>query len=81
MRAEAGEQQLKTRNEEHEQENQDAQRQHQQDGRIKHCRHHLAAHFLFARLEVRDLVEHDVEESPRLARLDHRHVNLRKRFR
>ena len=53
---------------------------HENDG-IKHGRHDLGAHFLFALLEVRDLAEHDVEEAARLARLDHGHIHFGERVR
>ena len=39
----------------------------EQNARVHQGGHHLAAHLLLARLEVRDLIQHDIEEAARLA--------------
>ena len=81
FRVEALEDELETRDEEHEQKHDHGQRQHEQDGGIHHGRQHLGLELLFPRLEVGDLREDHVEESARLAGLDHGHVNPGKRLR
>ena len=60
-----------------EQENHHADRQRQQHGGVHHRGGDLRAQFLFARLEIGDLREHDIEEPARLARLHHRRVDAR----
>ncbi len=72
---------LELRDEKRQQHDQHHHRQHQQDARIQHRRHDLRFQVLFARLKFRDLRQHHVEKSARLARLDHRDVNARKSLR
>ena len=72
---------LEFRNEKHQQHRQHDQREAEQDARINHRRDDLRFQLLFARLKFRDLRQHHVEKSARLARLDHRDINARKRFR
>jgi hypothetical protein len=52
---------------------------HEQDRRVHQRGDDLVLQVLFARLEIRDLRQHDVEEAARLARLDHRHIHARER--
>ena len=61
----------------HEQENDHAHGEGHQHGGIHHRRGDLGAQFLFARLEIGDLREHDIKEAAGLARLDHGRVDAR----
>ncbi len=78
VRIEALEDDLEPRNEEDHEEDQHADREDQQDDRVHQRAHRLRLDLLFPRLKVGDLRQHHVEESARLARLDHRHVDARK---
>ena len=65
--------------EENHQKHQYAHRKKQQNRGIHECRRDLRLDVFFARLEIGDLREHDIEKASRFTRLDHRHVNPRER--
>ena len=54
---------LKARNKEHHQEDENADGQEEQNHRIEHGRHDLAAQIPFAQLEIGNLRQHQVEET------------------